>query len=209
MARYGSTTVSATAVASGVAGALAGVILGFVIASQRAEGLVGAPAGAATAVAPAAAPAGAPILDDRELQAFKDILASDPNNVRAAVELGNRLFDAGRFAEAVPYYQQAFALDSGNIGVSTDLGTSLWYAGRPDAALAQFDRSLAIDPTHSTTLFNIGIVRRDGLQDLEGAIETWEKLRAVQPGSPEAREAAALIEQARQRLGTVQPASSR
>lgn len=205
MAQYGSTTVSATAFTSGLAGALAGVILGYVIASHASEGPVRAPA----AVATTAAPAGAPALDDRQVQAFKDILASDPTNVRAAVELGNRLFDAERFAEAIPYYQQAFALDSGHVGVSTDLATALWYAGRPDAALAQFDRSLAIDPTHPQTLFNIGIVRRDGLQDLEGAIEVWETLRTAQPASPEAQRAGALIEQARQQLGTVRPTASR
>ena len=205
MLRYGSTTVSGTALASGVAGALFGVLVGYIVAGHRPAGSVAAP----VAVSTPAAPTGTPVLDDRELQAFRDILASDPNNIRAAIELGNRLYDAGRFAEAIPYYQQAFELDPGNIGVSTDLGTSLWYAGRPDAALAQFDRSLAIDAAHPTTLFNIGIVRRDGLQDLEGAIEVWEKLRAVQPASHEAQEAAALIEQARQRLGTVQPTASR
>ena len=209
MAGYGTTTVSGTAMVSGVAGALFGVIVGYVIASHRPAATVTAPVAAAAATATAAAPAATPVVDDRELQAFKDILARDPGNVRAALELGNRLYDAGRFAEAVPYYQQAFELDPGNIGVSTDLATSLWYLGQADAALAQFDRSLAIDPAHPQTLFNIGIVRRDGKQDLEGAIEAWERLRAAQPGSPEAQRAAGLIEQARQQLGTPRPTASR
>jgi tetratricopeptide (TPR) repeat protein len=55
------------------------------------------------------------------------------------VELANRLYDAGRYAEAIPYYQQAFTLDSTNVNVSTDLATALYYAGRVDEALAQFD----------------------------------------------------------------------
>lgn len=207
MAQYGTTTISSAALASGVAGALFGVIAGYVIASHRPTGIVAAPTAAA---APAtAAPAATPVIDDRELQAFKDILARDPTNVRAAVELGNRLYDAGRFGDAILYYQQALALEPGNINVSTDLATSLWYAGQVDAALAQFDRSLAIDATHPQTLFNIGIVRRDGKRDLEGAIEAWERLRAAQPGSPEAERAAGLIEQARQQLGTLRPTASR
>jgi len=207
MARYGSTAVSTAALASGVAGALFGVIAGYVIASHRPVGTVAVPVAAA---APATtAPAATPVIDDREIQAFKDILARDPGNVRAAVELGNRFYDAGRFSEAIPYYQQAFASDPGNIGVSTDLATALWYAGQADAALAQFDRSLAIDPAHPQTLFNIGIVRRDGKQDLEGAIEAWERLRAARPSSPEAQRAAGLIDQARQQLGALQRTASR
>ncbi len=207
MAGYGSKAVSSAALASGVAGALVGVIAGYIIASHRPGGTVAAPV--ATAAPETAAPAATPVIDDRELQVFKDILARDPGNVRAAVELGNRLYDAGRFGEAIPYYQQALASDPGNIGVSTDLGTALWYAGQADAALAQFDRSLAIDPTHPQTLFNIGIVRRDGKQDLEGAIEAWERLRAAAPGSREAQQAAGLIDQARRQLGTLQPTASR
>jgi len=206
MARYGTTTVSTAALMSGVAGALFGIITGYVIASHRPAGPVAAPAVAAQATA---APATNPVVDDRELQTFKDILARDPGNVRAAVELGNRLYDAGRYGEAIPYYQQAVANDPGNIGVSTDLATSLWYAGQVDAALAQFDRSLAIDPAHPQTLFNIGIVRRDGKQDLEGAIEAWERLLAARPGSPEAQRAAGLVEQARQQLAAVRPTASR
>ena len=206
MARYGTTTVSTAALVSGVAGALFGVIAGYVIASHRLIGPVAVPAVATQATA---APATTPVVDERELQTFKDILARDPGNVRAAVELGNRLYDAGRYGEAVPYYQQAFARDPGNIGVSTDLATALWYAGQADAALAQFDRSLAIDPTHPQTLFNIGIVKRDGTQDLAGAIEAWERLRAARPDSPEAQRAAGLIDEARQQLGTLRPAASR
>jgi len=191
MARYGSIAVSGTALASGVAGALAGVIVGYVIASERpAATVIAAP----VAAAQTAAPATTPIVDDRELQAFKDILARDPNNLRAATELGNRLYDAGRFSEAIPYYQQAFALDPNNVGLSTDLATSRWYVGQADAALAQFERSLAIDPAHPQTLFNLGIVRRDGRQDLEGAIEAWERLRSAQPASAEARRAAGAEE---------------
>ena len=206
MARYGSTAVSGTALASGVAGALAGVIVGYVIARERpAATVIAVP----VAAVQTAAPATTPIVDDRELQAFKDILARDPNNLRAATELGNRLYDAGRFGEAIPYYQQAFALDPNNVGLSTDLATSRWYVGQADAALAQFERSLAIDPAHPQTLFNLGIVRRDGKQDLEGAIEAWGRLRSAQPASAEAQRAAGLIEQARQQLGTLRPTASR
>jgi len=205
MAGFDSNASSAPALVSGVAGALFGVIVGYVIAVERPQP-VAIPAPVAAA---AAAPAGTPVLDERELQTFKDILARDPQNARAAIELGNRLYDAARFADAVPYYQQAFALEPANINVSTDLATALWYTGQADAALAQFERSLAIDGSHPQTLFNLGIVRRDGKQDLQGAVEAWERLQVASPGSPEAQRAGALIDQARQQLAANRPTSSR
>jgi tetratricopeptide (TPR) repeat protein len=122
-----------------------------------------------------------PQLNEATLNAYRDILARDPKNVQAAVSAGNWLYDAQRYVEAVPFYQQAFALNPTDINVSTDLGTALWYAGRPDEALAQYDRSLALNSTHAQTLFNIGIVRADGKRDYPGAIAMWEKLLASNP----------------------------
>ena len=114
-----------------------------------------------------------------------------------ATELANKLYDAGRYAEAIPYYQQAFALDAKNVNVSTDLGTALFYAGRTDEALTQFDTSLAIDPSHAQTLFNLGIVRRDGKKDSRGAVEAWERLLNVAPDYPQADRVRTLIAQAK------------
>jgi tetratricopeptide (TPR) repeat protein len=121
------------------------------------------------------------------------VLASDPNNVRASVELANRLYDGGRYAEAIPYYQQALKGDPKNVGVSTDLATALYYAGRADDALAQFDKSLAIDAKHGQTLFNIGIVKRDAKRDPRGAIDVWERLLASVPDYPDAGKVRTMI----------------
>jgi Flp pilus assembly protein TadD len=209
MAQYGSSASSASAWVSGFAGALFGVLVGYVVAVEQARPAPGLAAVAAPPAAPAAAPASTPALNESELQAYRDILARDPKNVRAAIELGNRLYDAGQYAEAVTYYQQAWSIDPTNVGVSTDLATALWYLGRPDDAIQQFERSLALDPGHAQTLFNLGIVRRDGKQDLKGAVEAWERLRALSPSSAEAQRAGALIEQARQRMASLEPAAVR
>jgi cytochrome c-type biogenesis protein CcmH/NrfG len=194
----------ALSMVSGVAGTLFGIIVGYLLAVQP-----GAPAGQPAAVAvvgaagaPAAAPsAGVPLVNEQEIQTYKDILARDPGNLRAATQLGNMLYDAHRFAEAVPYYQQAFKLSPKDINISTDLGTSLWYSGRPDEALAQYALSLAIDPSHPQTLMNMGIVRQDGKGDPQGAIDAWETLLKTNPGFPEAGRVQALIDEARQRPG--------
>ncbi len=140
-------------------------------------------------------------VDERQVQALRDILAKDPRNLQAATQLGNLLYDAGRYADAVPAYQQAFALDPRNVNLSTDLGTALWYSGRADDALAQYDKSLAINPTHAQTLFNRGIVLNDGKQDLPQAIQSWERLLATNPNYPDRTKVEQLIEQTKQKVG--------
>lgn len=134
------------------------------------------------------------------IEAYRDILARDPKNLTAVTTLGNKLYDAGRYAEAIPYYQQAFALDSRNANLSTDLGTALWYSGRPDEALAQYQKSLAADPKHSQTLFNIGIVRLDGKQDALGAIQAWEQLLSTSPTYADADKVRRLLAAARTKV---------
>lgn len=174
---------------TGIAGALFGIIVGYMVGtSQATPTTVQAAAAAASAPAPTAG-----VANEQELQAYRNVLASDPKNVKANVELANKLYDAGRYVEALPYYQQAVTLDPKNVGVSTDYGTALYYAGRADEALAQFDKSLAIDPRHAQTLFNIGIVKRDAKNDPQGAIAAWERLLAAAPDYSDAAKVKTMI----------------
>lgn len=192
--------------ASCLASALFGVILGYILAGGLQPGVASsyaAAAGPASTTAPAI-----PLLNEAELQGYRNILATDPKNAAAAAMLGNKLYDAGRYAEAVPYYQQSFAADPKNINVSTDLGTALWYAGRPDEALAQFTKSLALDPGHAQTLFNQGIVRLEGKQDALGAIESWETLLAKNPTYADAEKARRMLADARQKAVPIAPTRS-
>ncbi len=178
-----------------------GVAVGYVISGPHGgqPPIVVTPA---VTTQPAAGAAQTGFVDERQVQALRDILAKDPRNLQAATQLGNMLYDAGRYADAVPAYQQAFALDPRNVNLSTDLGTALWYSGRADEALAQYDKSLAIDPTHAQTLFNRGIVLNDGKQDLPQAIQSWERLLATNPNYPDRTKVEQLIEQTKQKVAS-------
>ena len=155
-----------------------GLAVGYVIfGDQRAA----APVAHVPAPAPASGGPQAGLMDEQQAQALRNVLARDPANVGANTQLGNLYYDAGRFADAVGPYQKAFEAEPTNIAVSTDLGTSLWYSGRPDDSIVQLNKSLALNPTHPQTLYNLGIVKRDGKQDPAGAIQAWEKLMAANP----------------------------
>jgi predicted Zn-dependent protease len=156
----------------------------------------------AVAIAPSAAPS-TPLVDEGALEAYRDILTRDPKNLQAAVSAGDMLYDAHRYVEAIPFYQQAFALNALDVNVSTDLGTALWYAGRADEALAQYDRSLKIAPDHAQTLYNVGIVRADGKHDYPGAVAAWEKLLESSPAYPNSAGVRELLADARLKSNVV------
>jgi len=107
------------------------------------------------------------------------------------------LYDARRYEEAIPFYQQAMSANGSDVNVSTDLGTALWYTGRADAALAQYAVSLSLDPKHAQTLFNLGIVRSDGKKDYAGAVQAWETLLASNPSYPNAANVRSMISEAK------------
>jgi cytochrome c-type biogenesis protein CcmH/NrfG len=181
-----------------VAGIVFGLFVGWIIGDQQAR----KSAPAALTVAPAAAPSNQaaaqqqpPALDDTKVQALTNVATNDAKNVNARVELGNLYFDSERFTDAIKWYEDALKLDPKNVNLSTDLGISYYYSNQPDRALTQFAHSLSLDPNHVKTLLNQGIVRAFGKRDLEGAMQSWQKvIEVAPPGSPEAATAQRALE---------------
>ncbi len=127
-----------------------------------------------------------PSVDEVQAAELRTAAEGAPEDFQVRVDLGNLYFDAHRFDEAVPWFEAALALNPEDVDVSTDLGMAYYYLDDADRALTQFARSLQVDPAHVTTILNLGIVRAFGKRDLEGAIEAWEEVQRVAPGSPEA-----------------------
>jgi tetratricopeptide (TPR) repeat protein len=178
-----------------ISGIFFGLIAGWIIGSQQASlsPRVPVPAGqvAQQPQAPAAAP-GTPapaILDEAQVQALRNVIDRDPKNAVARAQLGNLYYDAGRYPDAIKWYNESLTLNANDVNVSTDLGVSYYYNNDPDRAIQQLEHSLKIDPNHSKTLLNLGVIRAFGKQDLKGATEVWERLVKIAPDTPEGRQA--------------------
>jgi cytochrome c-type biogenesis protein CcmH/NrfG len=180
-----------------VSGVFFGLIVGWIIGSQQARQAPrsiapqaeSAPAQPAAAQAsPSSAPAPA-ILDETKVAALRNVAEKDPKNAVARAELGDLYYDAGKYPEAVAWYEQSLKLNPKDVNVSTDLGVSYYYNKETDRAIQQLQHSLELDPSHAKTLLNLGVVRAFGKQDLKGATEAWQKLVQVAPESPEGRQA--------------------
>ena len=124
-------------------------------------------------------------------------LKADPKNFETLVQLGNLYYDHRIYPEGIEYYTRALELRPNDVNVRTDLGTAFWYSGFPEKAVAEYEKSLAVDPTHANTLFNLGIVRSEGLRDPAAAITAWEYLLKSHPEYPEKQRVLELIAKAR------------
>ncbi len=190
--------VSRDSLAFGLSGILFGLLVGWIIGAQHAEGTAPptpAPV-ATTASAPAQPqdqqqvqqPAPEP-LDASRVTALQQQASAEPSNSQVRADLGNLYFDAQRYGDAAQWYEAALKLNPRDVNVSTDLAVCYYQTNQVDRALTQLDHSLSIDPRHLKTLFNQGLIRAFGKQDLAGAAESWRKVVAIAPNSEEAKHA--------------------
>jgi cytochrome c-type biogenesis protein CcmH/NrfG len=189
-----SMALSRDSLAFGLSGVFFGLLVGWIIGAQHADR--GAPpvvAAAASAPTPAQPPdpqrpAPEP-LDASRVAALQQQAAAEPTNGQVRSDLGNMYFDAQRYSDAAQWYEASLKLDPRDVNVSTDLAVCYYQMNDVDRALSQLDHSLSIDPRHLKTLFNQGLIRAFGKQDLAGAAESWQKVVAIAPNSEEAKHA--------------------
>ncbi len=128
------------------------------------------------------------------IEEYHTILAEDPNNVAAAIALGNAYFDSGQWREAVRMYERALQLDPRNADVITDLGTAYRNLGKPERAIAEYHRALRIEPAHVNARYNLGIVYAYDIKDYGRAILLWQELLKQSPNYPGASAVQARID---------------
>ncbi len=174
-----------------------GLIVGYLFHGSTATGNSGAvSAPVATASVPAnqtASPEQLRIM----VQPMLDAARANPKDPEPLIQAGNTYYDHRFYNEAIQYYDQALGLRPDDVNVRTDMGTAYYYTGNPQRAVQEFERSLKVQPNHAQTLFNMGIVKSEGLKDNAGAVAAWERLLATNPNYPERQKVQDLIEKAK------------
>lgn len=188
----------AEALVFAVAGTLFGLIVGWMLGSQQARSAGPAPAPTAQTAQAAPPPASgatqAARVDPARLQELRTLADQNPTDPAPRVQLGNLLFDAEQYTDAISWYESALALNPKDPDVSTDLGVAYYYTNQPDRAISQFELSLSNDPKHTKTLLNLGIVKAFGKQDLTAAAQAWQQVVTLAPDSPEGQAAKKALE---------------
>ena len=105
---------------------------------------------------------------------LETLLADDPGNYRAWVDLGNAYFDSNRPEESIEAYGEALKIDDTDPNVITDQGIMYRRVKRPDEAVVQFRKAIALNPNHPQSRYNLGLVLLHDKEDYGGALEAWE-----------------------------------
>lgn len=190
-----------------VVGLVLGVFIGYQAGSTVGHGS-GAGGSAAVPVMPGAQPmpqGGMPPGGDpehlRRIAQTQSIVARDPKNVQAWIQLGNDYFDTQQPQKSVEAYGRALELRPDDPNVLTDQGVMYRALGQFDKAIANFEKANRADPKHVQSLFNLGVVYANDLGQPKKAVEAWTRVIQVAPQSEQAAHAKTAIEETKSAAG--------
>ena len=125
-------------------------------------------------------------------------LLANPGDPEINVHMGNLYYDLGAahsnaangagareaWLQSIRYY--TIARDAGVTAPDflTDLGTMYFRTDQPDKAVELYEEALSGDPRHRNAWMNLGVVKRQGLNDVPGAIAAWQSYLEIDASSP-------------------------
>ena len=163
-----------------------GVLVWVIFTNARKDSAVSS-SGAPVAAAPA-------VNASQQLTMLEGIVAKEPGNRNAWVQLGNAYFDASQPMKSIEAYDKALAIDANDPNVLTDQGVMFRTIGWFDKAVSNFEQANKVDPGHAQSLFNLGIVYRYDLQDFAKAQKTWERYLTINPSGGGAEQVRAELD---------------
>lgn len=176
-----------------VAGLLVGLVIGDAKKNQTVQ------------VAGQAVSAQQAIPNTTQLDLLNSLVAKEPNNFNAWVQLAHHHFDANQPMEAVKAYGKALELHPNDADLLTDQGVMFRRLGWYDKAVESFSRAAELDPKHIHSLYNLGIVYRYDLNDIPKAIEAWSRYLQRDPQSESAESVRRELDQMRVGVDTRLP----
>jgi len=175
---------------------IGGMVIGPRLAQSKLAGAqpsvsAEAPAAPAAPVAQAAtggSPMGAVF---QQINNLKQEIDRDPNNADALAQLGTMYMDAGKFPQAIEYFERALKVRD-NPQVRTDLGICYRNNNEPDKSLAEFRQVVQADPQQWQALFNEVIILAE-TRHMDEAKTELAKLQKLRPGDPDVAKLAESI----------------
>lgn len=138
--------------------------------------------------------AGSPTDYQARIAEAEKIVAREPKNIQAWIQLGNDYFDTEQPQKAINAYGKALELDPRNPNVLTDQGIMYRKVGWFDKAIANFEKARQIDPSHLQSLYNMGVVYAEDLKQPDKALQAWSHYLQLDTTSPTAQQIKSQLE---------------
>ena len=156
----------------------------------RVKAGVKAPGGAGYGSAPAMAvptvpPRQVTARDENEIKRLRQLADANPANAGLQFDLGNRLRQAGQFAEAVEVFKRSLKYNPQDVAMYQTLGDTYQEMGRPDEALAQYEAAAKAAPKNAAAFNKLGVALAER-ERWEEAIQAFQKVISLDPSFAEA-----------------------
>jgi Tfp pilus assembly protein PilF len=116
-------------------------------------------------------------MDEQEtINLLNQRLNNDPNDLDAAINLGNYYFDKQQAAQAVLYYRAALDVDPSLTGTRTDMAVMYWQNGNMGLAEKEFRHVISLDSEFSQAFVNLGLLLHRAKGELIEARSLWQQI---------------------------------
>jgi tetratricopeptide (TPR) repeat protein len=117
----------------------------------------------------------------QDIALMEKLVVNDPGNRGAWVQLGHAYFDTSQPVKAIEAYNKALEIDPNDPDLLTDQGVMFRRLGWFDRAEENFIKAGELNPSHLQSLYNLGVVYRYDLQDVNRAREVWTRYLQINP----------------------------
>lgn len=123
-------------------------------------------------------------------------LAESPNDVDLLIELGALYFELQVYPRAADLFSAVLDINPDDAGVRSDLASSFLYQGMIRLARNEYRAAIETDPELADAYFNLGIsYSHSSPQDIDAAIEAWQRVIELEPESDLALAAQGFIQE--------------
>jgi Flp pilus assembly protein TadD len=128
----------------------------------------------------------------RLLVELRDRLQRNPRDSSALESLGSMYFEAGKYDQAIPYFERAIAVNPNDPAVRTDYAAALHGIGQDRRSLAELQTVLAKRPGYSDALYDEGVVQH-AVGNSAGAVTAFKQFLRIAPSDQRAGDARAAL----------------
>lgn len=115
------------------------------------------------------------------IEAKKQELEKNPDDVQTRIDLSNLLFDSGDYSHAVTHYMEVLEVQPDNTNVLSDLGVCYRRTGQFDKALEKFRRVTELEPEHVIAWYNIAVTYYYDQKNISEARKALDKVLKIDP----------------------------